>query len=356
MRSSRVLALGAMLGAVALTAAGCGSSGGDSSTSAATGSGTAASTGASTTVSSGGKPAKVAYVTYAMNDYVSVEVDGVKKAVEPDGGSVTVFNANFDPQKMTQQCQDAISSGRYNGIVIAPVTAPTGVPCVKAAQAAGIPVVTIEIQVGTSTERMDPQVEGVVGVVGFPTSQNAKKIAGLTAEACKGQDPCKIIGEVATPDDPVTNQVIDTVKKDVPGADVVQTVVGQYDPSMIAKAFPDALSAHPDAQVFVSAADSQALAVVPALKQAGKLGRVKLIGSGGSRLGAKAIADGTMFGTVANWPLQHGEAAGRMVVQAVNGEKVDPQSVNALEIDTPSLVTKATVSQFKPEWGAERPG
>jgi ribose transport system substrate-binding protein len=346
MRCSRVLALGAVVGAAALAVAGCGSDDGGSTSGSA-------STGSSTSGSSG-KPVNVAYLTYGVTDYVQAEEKGVKSVVEPTGGEVTMFNANFDPQKMTQQCQDAVTSGRYDAILIAPVTAPTGVPCVTAAKAAGIPVVTIEIQVGKSTETIDPQVDGVVGVVGYPASENAKKIAGLTEKACEGKDPCQVIAEVATPNDPVTNVVVDEVKK-VPGVQVVQTISGQYDPSVIAKAFPDALSAHPDADVFVSAADSQALAVVPALKQAGKLGQIELIGSGGSRLGAKAVADGTLFGTVGNWPEQHGAAAGEMLVQAARGETVDPVSVDALQVDTPSLVTKDTVDQFKAEWGAERP-
>jgi ribose transport system substrate-binding protein len=353
MRNARALALAVVLGAAVLVA-GCGSDN-DSSTSASTGSDTAASTGASTAGGSGGEPVKAAYLTYALTDYVQAEEQGLKKAIEPDGGSVTVFNANFDPQKLTKQCQDAITSGRYNAILLAPVDQATGIPCVTAAKAADIPVVTIETQVGPDPNSFKPQVDGVVGVVTIPQQDNADALKGITEKACEGQDPCKIIAEVANPNDPLTNLVVKTVKEQLPNADVVQTISGQYDPSVIAKAFPDALAAHPDATVFLSAADSQALAVVPALKQADKLGKVKLIGSGGSRLGAKAIADGTMFGTVGNWPEQHGEAAGKMLTQAVNGETVDPDGVNGLELDEPVLLTKDNVDQFKAEWGAERP-
>jgi ribose transport system substrate-binding protein len=265
---------------------------------------------------------------------------------------VTVFNANFDPQKMAQQCQDAVNSGRYNAILLAAVTPPTGVPCAAAAKAADVPVVTIESQTGKSTEDINPQVPGVVGVVTIPVSANAKAVVQITDAACKGLDPCKIIAEVATPNDPLTNTAVNAVKKETPNAEVVQTISGQYDPSVIAKAFPDALSAHADAQVFLSAADSQALAVVPVLKQAGKLGKIKLIGNGGSRLGAKAIADGTLFGTVGNWPEQQGQIAGKMLTQAVNGQTVDPKGVNGLTIDAPLIVTKDNVGQFKAEWGA----
>ena len=353
MTRPRVLALGAIVAAVALAAAGCGSSDDGGSTA----SGTSAGTSASTTGGAGGKPVKVAYLTYALTDYVQAEEHGLKSVIAPDGGSVTVFNANFDPQKLTQQCQDAVTSGRYNAILLAPVDMATGKPCVAAAKSANIPVVTIETQVGTDPNSIEPQVPGVVGVVTIPQQANADALLGVTEKACAGQDPCKIIAEVANPNDPLTNLVVKTVKDKMPNADIVQVISGQYDPSVIAKAFPDALAAHPDATVFLSAADSQALAVVPALKQAGKLGKVKLIGNGGSRLGAKAIADGTLFGTVGNWPEKHGVAAGKMLTQAVNGEPVQPDAINALEIGKPQplILTKDNVDQFKAEWGATRP-
>jgi AcrR family transcriptional regulator len=208
---------------------------------------------------------------------------------------------------------------------------------------------------GKSLDDIEPQVDGVVGSVVPPVSTNAKASAALTADACQGLDPCKVIAEVATPTDALTNGQVEEIKKSVPNAEVVQTIAGQFAPSVIATAAPDALAAHPDAQVWVSTADTQALAIVPALKQAGRLGKIKLVGNGGSRLGAKAVADGTLFGTVGGWPEQDGEIAAKMEMRAVNGQPIDPAGVDALKVDTPLVITKANVDQFTPEWGAERP-
>jgi ABC-type sugar transport system substrate-binding protein len=345
MKSRGAAALAVAASAVALIASGCGS---DDSTSTTSG-------GGGSTTEAADKPVNVAYVSYALTDYVQAEQKGLEGVVKPAGGSVRLFNANFDPQKLIQQCQDAVNSGRYNAILLASVTPPTGVPCVAAAKAKNIPVATIENQAGKDVNDINPQVDGVVGVVTNPVNSNADAVVEITKDACKGLDPCKIIAEVATPNDPLTTEAVKAVKEEVPGAEIVQTISGQYDPSIIAKAFPDALNAHPDAQVFLSTADSQALAVVPALKQAGKLGKIKLIGNGGSRLGAKGIADGTLFGTIGNWPEQAGAMTGKMLIQAVNGQTVDPKGVDGLKIDEPLIITKDNVDQFKAEWGAERP-
>ena len=329
--------------AATLLAAGCGAD------DAAAPSGAPASAGGSAD-----PKVNVAYLSYAYTDYVQAEEEGLKEAVGA-GGSVRVFNANFDAQKLLKDCQDAVSSGRYNAIVLAPVDPATGKPCVAAAAAKDIPVVTVETVVGDDPNALEPQVDGVVGAVAITPDRNAEPLLQLLQQACADVNPCKVIGEVASPSDPLTTRVVERVKE-MPNVELVQTISTGYDPAAVAKAFPDALSANPDAHVFLSIADSQALAVVPALEAAGKTDQVKLIGNGGSRLGAKAVADGVLFGSAGNWPRQMGAKAGQMLQQAVRGETIEQPGVDALALAQPLTLTKETVGEFKPEWGAERSG
>ena len=340
MRYPKTRAIAAI--SAALLAAGCGSDDGSSPSGDGAG-------------GSGDSALNVAYISYAYTDYVQAEEEGLKEIAEGSGGSVRMFNANFDAQKLLKDCQDAVSSGRYNAIVLAPVDPATGVPCATAAAAADIPVVTTEIVVGDDMDELEPQVDGVVGVVGITPERNAEPMIQLLEEACADLDPCKVIGEVASPSDPLTTRVLEEAEK-LPNVELVQTISAGYDPATVAKAFPDALSANPDAHVFVSAADSQALAVVPVLESAGKLGQIKLIGNGGSRLGAKAVADGVLFGTAGNWPRQMGVAAGEMLLKAIKGETIEEPAVDALKIAEPQVLTADTVGEFEAEWGAERPG
>ena len=330
--------------AATLLAAGCGSDDGSASSAGGSAGG------------SGDEAVNVAYLSYAYTDFVQAEEEGLKKVVEGGGGSVRMFNANFDAQKLLKDCQDAVSSGRYNAIVLAPVDPATGRPCVAAAAGADIPVVTIENVVGEDLDAIEPQVDGVVGAVAITPERNAEPLLQLLEEACADVDPCKVIGEVASPSDPLTTRVVAEAKK-MPNVELVQTISAGYDPAAVAKAFPDALSANPDAHVFLSAADSQALAVVPVLEAAGKTDQVKLIGNGGSRLGAKAVADGVLFGTGASWPSQMGARAGEILQKAVSGEAIEGPGVDALGIaeGQPQVLTADTIAEFTPEWGAERP-
>src|SRR5687767_14590951 len=104
MRSRGAAALAVAASALALIASGCGDDDSGSTTSGG---------GGGSTTKAADKPVDVAYISYALTDYVQAEQKGLEDAVKPGGGSVRLFNANFDPQKLIQQCQDAVNSGRY---------------------------------------------------------------------------------------------------------------------------------------------------------------------------------------------------------------------------------------------------
>jgi ribose transport system substrate-binding protein len=299
------------------------------------------------------QPTNIAFLANAfISDYIKAKERGMKAAVEPGGGSVKTFAGNFDPSLQLKQCQDAVASQRYNAIVVAGVDGPATIPCVEAARQAEIPVVTVDVAVGEDSNDIEPQVDGVVGTVTQPPETLGQRAAELTKMACEGIDPCEIIAEVATPTDEPSNVAVDIVAETVPNAKIVQKVTGEYDPGVIAKVFPDALSAHPEADVFLAAADSQALAVVPALKNAGRFGEVLLLGQSGTYAGADAVKEGVMFGTIGQWPESEGRKAGELAIAAVNGKPIEPKGYNNLELSEPFIVTKDTVAEFKPEWGA----
>jgi ribose transport system substrate-binding protein len=338
MSSRRKWTATAVAGLVALSAlaAGCGSDDNKKSSS-----------------SGGDKKTNVAFLSYSFTDYNQAEVSGIKQGLAANGGTVKVFNSNFDPQAGQKQCQDAISSGRYNAFVISTLTPPTGVPCVKAAKAAGIPVATIEQTIGTDPARtydIKPQVDGVVAVNTYTLDTQIKASVELVKGACGNADPCNVVYETATANDPYSKDIISGVKKALPQVKVVATFTANYDPAGVVKAMPDILAAHPDTNVYLSAADSSGLAALPAIKAAGLTDQVKVVGNGGSTFGAKAIADGTMYGSNGNWPVQAGQQLAKALVQSVNGQEITNCCVDGLLVDTPLVLTKETVGDYTAEW------
>jgi ribose transport system substrate-binding protein len=266
----------------------------------------------------GDKVVKIAFLTNLYTDYVQAIEQGLNDGVKQNGGSVKVFNAAFDPQKMSQQCLDVIASGRYNAIVINPIDHPSMVPCVKAAAAAKLPVGNSEITIGTDPKRaydIHPQVDGVVAAIIVSVQSSAAIQASLVKQACVGKDPCEVIAEIAAPSEPFTNDSVDIVEDQVPNVKIVARVATMVDPAAVTKAMPDLLSAHPGADVFLAVADSSALAALAAVKDARMEGKIVLIGGGGSRAGAKAVAAGTLFGSVGSFPRQAGRQMGESMVE-----------------------------------------
>lgn len=298
-----------------------------------------------------GETPSIAIVSYAYTDYIQAEEIGVKKTVEDAGGSAKLFNANFDPVLQNKQCTDVIASGRYNGIILNGVSAPTSIPCARAAAAADIPVVALDQPIGEDPNGEQPSVDGVVAQVVMIPNRNAAGITEITKAACADKDPCKVIVEIANTSDPLTTTAAKAVK-DMPGVEVVGEFSSNYDPGAVAKAMPDLLQANPDANVFVSAADSSALAALDAIKAAGMTDSLTLVANGGSRLGVEAVEDGTIFATLGNWPEQYGAKAAELLIQAINGDEVTETFVDETKIDSPFILTKDNIGEFTPEWGA----
>jgi ABC-type sugar transport system substrate-binding protein len=175
----------------------------------------------------------------------------------------------------------------------------------------------------------------------------------LLQMACKGINPCKTIVEIAYAGDPITTPYVTAAKK-IPNVQVVATAVGQYNPATIAQIFPDLLTAHPDTNAFLALADSDALAVVPAVKKAGLLGKIKLIGNGGSWAGQRAIKAGILYSTSPAYPQTAGADAGKMAIELANHETPNPVAINSARIKQPFLVDQSNVDQFQPEWPLNR--
>ncbi|HWH25119.1 MAG TPA: sugar ABC transporter substrate-binding protein [Pseudolysinimonas sp.] len=301
------------------------------------------------------KAVNIAYIGYTQPTAYTIAIrNGAESVVKKNGGKVTYFAADFDPQKQISQCQDAIASGRYQAIILSPVDSATGVPCAKAAQKAGIPVGTVETAVGADPFSLKPQVKGVVVVVAAPQASWLEAESQILKLACGTTKPCEVIAEIVSPTDAATAGLVTKLEKQLAGDDIriVQRITTGYDPGEVVKNLPDALSAHPNATVFMSISDQSAIAGASVIKDAGLANKVVALGLGASSEGIAGVKDGSLLATTSNWPRQYGQALGTGLTQAVEGKKVTNPEIDMYKMSTPMVVTKSNVDSFTPEWGA----
>lgn len=90
----------------------------------------------------------IAVLNATPGNYTISEDTAAEATASADDATVTTFDANSNPQSQLTQCKDAITSGRYQAILLESVTSASAVPCVLQATSAGLKVVGLLDPIG----------------------------------------------------------------------------------------------------------------------------------------------------------------------------------------------------------------
>ncbi|MEZ5967289.1 MAG: sugar-binding protein [Planctomycetota bacterium] len=105
------------------------------------------------------------------------------------------------------------------------------------------------------------------------------------------------------------------------GFEVLGTRTDQFDKSVAKANAADALTAHPDLDGMVGLFAYNAPAILEALKQAGKLGKVKVVGFDEADGTLQGIVDGRVYGTVVQNPYDYGYKSVVLLAALKRGDK-----------------------------------
>src|SRR5206468_1664439 len=81
----------------------------------------------------------IATFSQGLTSYTQPGLEEIKQRFA-DKVSLTIFNANFNPQTQVTQCQDAITTKRFKGFLMHAANGAAITPCVRNAIQAGIKV------------------------------------------------------------------------------------------------------------------------------------------------------------------------------------------------------------------------
>ena len=188
--------LSVLIGSLALVAAAC--SGTGASTAPSTAPEPAASAAAPSEAaapSTNDEPLELAYLSFAVaNSYDAPMLAAAQAAAAAGNAQLTVFDANLNPADQAKQLQDAIASGKFDGIITQPLFGAGLVDGVKQAIDAGIAVGNIDQILGADQTTAEFQVDGLSSNVAFVPKTLGEKIGNLVVEACeaKAADPCQV--------------------------------------------------------------------------------------------------------------------------------------------------------------------
>lgn len=246
--------------------------------------------------------------------------------------SVNAPTSESDVDVQIAQLEDAITKG-VNAMVVAPTDASALNPTFDRAKAAGIPVLIIDSNttwpdkltfIGTDNKAGGKLAGDYIcskvgngGKVAIISGQEtASSIADRVAGAQAGFEAC--------------------------GANVVAKISGDHSRAGGQSVMEDILASNPDVQAIFAINDNEALGAVEALKAAGKLADVLVVGFDANPDAIASILNKEMSATVAQAPANMGGYGLAWGLNALLGLKVEPL------VDTgTTLVTAENAAQFQ---------
>lgn len=251
--------------------------------------------------------------------------EGVRGAAEDAGATLEYVDANGDVTKQNNDVEDLITRG-VDVLLINPVD-PQGVaPSIASAEAAGIPVVTV-----------DRSAEGAVAHVG----RDNVAMGELVGEAVRdtlGEAGGKIIEIQGDAGGTVAMDRSEGFHRALEGSESIEIVEGpyaEYVRSNAVTAMQDLLQANSDVQVVYAHNDDMALGALQVLTESGR-DDVLVAGVDGLMEAVEAIADGDQYvATSLNDPLSLGSVAAETALAAAAGDEVEAEIDAGTELVTP---------------------
>lgn len=307
------------------------------------------------TVEPAEEPAEPAQIAYLSASSANTWLAASREAMEDVGAAANVefteFDAQFNADMQSQQFQDAITSGQYDGIMLVALAGAGAIPDVQTALDAGLEVVVLNQVVGDDFTTVEPQVPGIAAAVFEPPFVRGERIGQLTLMACADRDPCNVVYFYGVRGLPLDEAVRAGWDSAVEGStvEVVAEGEGQYlGPDVGLAAMQDILVSTSDIDV-VLGADQSMQGVELALEGADGIGDIRIIGFGGSSYSVEAVSDGRWWGGLFGAPYTEGRLAMEAMVEALNGNDVggiDPSG----SVPNGGLMTQDNVGDYTAEW------
>lgn len=277
----------------------------------------------------------VSPLTFAFTHFVFLTDQLEDEAKQIGGVTIVKADGQLSAPKQIADIEAAIVQG-VDGIILAPVEADALAPVVKQAIAAGITVVTV-----------DRPVNGVPEVLANVAADNFKG-AESQGEAVVKDFPngAKVVNLQGIPGDKTANDRSGGVHKVLDAAGGKYTFVSgeaanfSRDKGLaVTENILTGLSEVPD--VIVAGNDDMALGAAQAVEARGLKGKIKIYGYDGSEDALKAVKDGSLAGTVDQFPGQQGRVAIRTLVDFIReGKKpatsdvlVDPVAITPANLE-----------------------
>jgi ribose transport system substrate-binding protein len=277
------------------------------------------------------------------NSFAQATWAGVQAYTKTHNATATFVDSNFNGTTQVNQLQDAITSKKYDVVILQANDGTALVNPVKQAIAAGITVVVEFTPVGGDYSTATPQVPGTINIIDPPVV-NGKGLATMALAACKTETTgkCQVAylqGFANYPLDAArTKAAVDALTAG--GATVYSNLVGGYTADSGRTAMQNLLQAHPGVNVVIGS--SQALEGATPLAKGKK---ITFVGNGGSTQAVAYVNAGTWYGDYLVPEKAEGSKATELGLDKARGKTVPDSTVACATLTTfECLGTKTTLA------------
>ena len=265
------------------------------------------------------------------NPFFKIIADKITDEVKKEGYETIIVAGEKDIARQTNQVEDFIAKG-CSAIVLCPCNSQAIGAAIQKANAAGIPVFTVDI--GSS----DPKGK-VVSHIATDNYGGGKQAGAAMLEALGGQGGKVVILDLAEVESCQLRvkgfkEVIMAHNEQNAGnkIEIVAQLPCEGDIEKGFTAAQDALQANEDLIGIFAINDPAALGAYEAVVKAEKTAQVKIIGFDGQDIGKEAIRDGKIYADPIQYPDRMGVLTAQSIIKHFDGERVPPEQLIPTEL------------------------
>jgi ribose transport system substrate-binding protein len=278
---------------------------------------------------------RVALVLKTLNNPFFIDMQkGAEAAAARLNVDLTVQAAEreTDVEKQMQIIENLVQTG-VNALAIAPSGSTEIVAAVGEAKRAGLPVVIVD-------DRLDEAAAAQAGVktdayVGSDNVEGGRIAGRYLIELTGGRANVALLEGI--PGHQTGDARLQGFRDAIKGAAGIKVVASQtanWERDQGFTVFQNMLQANAAIDAVFACNDMMALGAVEAIRAANKTGKIHVIGFDAVEDARKAIAAGTMDGSVAQFPSEMGRIAVESAVKLIRREAVPPEQATRLEMIT----------------------
>ena len=278
---------------------------------------------------------RVALVLKTLNSPFFIDMEkGAQEAARRLGVNLTVQAAEreVDVDKQMQIIENLIQTG-IKVLLVTPSGSKEIAPAIAKANKAGIRVVVVDTRVDAGAAK-DAGIT-IDSYIGSDNYEGGKMAGSYLVQATGGKASVGVLEGI--PGHETGDQRLRGFKdavKDAKGIKIVASQNANWERDQGFTVFQNMLEAHPEIDAVFSANDMMALGAVEAIAAKGKTGKIKVVGYDAVEDAKKAIADGTIVASVAQFPSEMGRVAVETADKLLKGQAVPAEQLVRIDLVT----------------------